>query len=108
MRPIPPRMREEMSNDPFMKVCCLSMLGNCEGVIEWHHEIQFAGRQLSEKWAILPVCHFHHDQARNSFIKERLQWIALNRATEDELKAVTKAINYIGLKERLNRIYGKI
>ncbi len=109
MRPIPIPLRNEMSGDPYYKSCCLGpYLGNCEGSIEWHHEITFAGRQLSAKWAILPVCHFHHEQARNTFIKERLQWIALNRATPEEIKSVSKVVNYTGILERLNRIFGKL
>lgn len=108
MRPIPQNLRKEMSNDPFYKQCCLGpYLGNCEGVIQWHHHLTFGGPQLSMKWAILPVCQFHHDQARNTFINERLLWIALNRASSEEIKAVSKAIPYQNRLEWLNKIYGK-
>lgn len=106
MRPIPQKLREQMANDPFMKVCCLNNYSNCDGHIEWHHNIIVAGRQLNADWAILPLCKYHHDDM-NSNIKERLNWIMLNRASEQQLGEISKAINYKGLRDRLNKIYGK-
>lgn len=103
MRPIPIAMREEIASDPFMKRCCL-WSGVCEGRIEWHHNLIFAGKQVNERWAILPLCTFHHD--RIAYNKGRVDHIMLNRATDDELKRYSKAIDYISLREQLNKQYG--
>ena len=116
MRPIPQKLRDEMVSDPFYQRCCLDTYnmhnhlkgvgGQCEGRIEWHHNLIVAGRQLNTHWAILPLCHLHHDKL-NSQTKEVLNWIMLNRATEQELSEVSKAVNYKGLRDRLNKVYGK-
>ena len=51
--PIPKAIREELSEDPFMKTCVLA--GECGGRIEWHHAFNYAGKRQNELWAILPV-----------------------------------------------------
>ena len=38
--------------------------------------------------------------------KEINVWIALNRATDEELKKYSKAIDYIRMREVLNKKYG--
>lgn len=102
MRPIPPKLREEMSEDPYYKSCCLQ--GACIGRVEWHHNLIYAGRQVNEKFCILPLCEYHH---RNIVkIKEVVDHRMLNRATDDELRKYSKAVDYIALRERLNKKYG--
>lgn len=109
MRTIPTKMREEMSNDPYYRVCSRLDL-NCDGRITFEHAVIFAGRQLNEKWAILPLCEFHHavnkHQDGGMLNKEINMWICLNRATEEELSKVSKAVNYKGMRDRLNKVYG--
>lgn len=106
MRPIPIKLRQEMSEDPFMHSCCLSKYGeDCSGKIEWHHNLQFAGRQQNVKFAILGLCKFHHDKI--AYFKEKVDWVMVNRASDDELRSYSKAIDYIALRERLNKKYGK-
>lgn len=109
MRPIPLKLREEMGNDPYYKICARSNDG-CDGRITFEHAVIFAGRQLNEKWSILPLCEFHHavnkHQDNGSLNKEINLWICLNRASEQELSQVSKAINYKGLRDRLNKVYG--
>ncbi len=105
MTPIPVKIREEMANDPFYKTCCLSHLGGCEGRIEWHHCLIYGGRQVQQKFAILPACHKHH--AEVSKYNDQFIHVALNRATDSELQSITKAINYFFERDRLNKIYGK-
>lgn len=107
MRKIPSELREDMANDPFYTKCALQgILGTCTGRIEWHHNLINAGRQVNEKWCILPLCHSHHEMARNKYVKEKLDWIMLNRADNSQLSPFCKAIDYISLKDRLNRIHG--
>lgn len=105
MRPIPPELKEEMSNDIYYKQCCLSSLGNCSNEIQWHHNLIFGGKQVNEKFCILPVCKYHHDIANNRYIRERLDHIMLQRATDEQLKPFCKAINWIERKKTLAKMY---
>lgn len=99
-----------MDADPYYERCSMEFRGDCDGRITWEHAIIFASKQLNEKWAIIPVCAYHHGvdefQDRGDVKKEMHVWIALNRATDDELIAISKAIDYLKLRERLNKIYG--
>lgn len=104
MRPIPDKLRKEMADDPFYKKCCL-LNTVCQGRIEWHHGIIYAGRQLNEKWAIIPLCHHHHEKVMYEEIKDKTYYIMLNRVSDDELRKYSKAIDYIRLKKILNEKY---
>lgn len=74
--------------------------------IEWHHNLIFAGRQVNEVFAILPICRWVHDQARNREFRDRLDWIMLNRASDEELTYFSKASDLIRKREVLNQKYG--
>lgn len=110
MRPIPLKTRKIISEDPFYSLCCRRDEGDCAGRITIEHAIVFAGRQLDHLFSLLPVCEFHHAvcqfQDNGNLNKEKHTWIALNRATDDELRSISKAIDYIALRERLNKKYG--
>jgi hypothetical protein len=99
MRPIPKKLRNEMNADPYYKVCCMNNR-DCEGRLEWHHTIIHSGRQLNEKWAIVPACKHHHDND-----EEQLQLLALNRATIEELSVISKAIRWVERREYLRAKY---
>ncbi len=108
MNNIPKKLNEQMNQDSYYKFCCLAD-ENCEGKIERHHALIFGGKQVQKKYCILPACEkFHHRYANRKDIKEKMDWIWLNRATEEELKEVSKAIDYKKVKERLNKIYENI
>jgi hypothetical protein len=84
MNNMPKKLRAELSNDPEYGVCM--RLGNdCAGRITWEHALTYAGKQIQARFAILPLCEYHHlgkglDKKWN---KER----AMSRATaEDKLK----------------------
>lgn len=74
------------------------------------HAIIFANRQVQELWAIIPLCAKGHAvdeyQDAGTLDKSRNIWVALNRATDEELQAVSKAIPWIRERDRLNTIYG--
>ncbi len=73
-------------------------------LIEWEHAIKFRGRELQKKWAIIPICyHVHRGDGLN---KEINVWIALNRATDEELKEISLSENMIEKRNRLNEKYG--
>lgn len=104
MNNIPPKLNKEMNDDPYYKRCCVT--GSTDGKIERHHNLIFAGRQVQEKWCILPILKSVHDKANNSLVKGHLDWIMLNRGTDEELKRYSKAVDLIAKRERLNKQYG--
>ena len=60
--PIPAALREDLSNDPYMKTCIIDNF-YCRGRIEWHHNFTWAGKRQNELWSILPLCTEHHAHA---------------------------------------------
>lgn len=110
MRKIPLNLLQAILADPYYKVCVRHKERRCRGRITLEHAIIYAGTQLNEKWAILPVCAYHHAvdefQDRGDLDKEYHHWVALNRATPDELLRISKAINYKNKLNFLNSIYG--
>lgn len=113
-KPIPPKMREEMDRDPAMHICMRNELLHdhvCQAnpvtdrMIEWEHAMYFAGSKINEKWAIIAICWLVHEGGKMN--KEINRWIALNRATDDELRAKSKTTPYLNMREHLNKIYGE-
>ncbi len=87
MRPISPKLRRQIAEDPYMKVCARSDY-DCKGRITWEHAFIYAGRQINEAWAIIPLCEYHH--LGKGLNKKINQEIALNRATEQDLNKYPK------------------
>ncbi len=85
MRKIPQQLKDELASDPFMEKCCLYLLGGCNGRIEWHHNLIYAGKQQNKRWCILPLCHEHHLKADRTDIKKQLNKIMIERATPEDL-----------------------
>lgn len=81
--PIPAKMRAEMDADPYYHKCVRRHEGGCEGRITWEHAWIYAGRKINEKWAIIPLCEYHH--LRAGLYKALNQLIALRRATPEDL-----------------------
>jgi hypothetical protein len=110
---IPKKVKEDCMNDPRYKRCALFGLHGhvCAGRITWEHALIYAGKQIQEKWAIVPLCERAH--AVNSFqdagtMKKELNvWLALNQATESDFERFPRAFpSYHEQKIRLNRKYG--
>lgn len=94
------------------QVCARRMIdGGCDGRLTYDHSLIFGGRQIDEAWAIVILCEKHHAvnkyQDGGDLNKEKNVWIALNQATDEELKQYSKAIDYIALRKRLNGKYGE-
>lgn len=112
MRPIPPQLRKEMDADAYYHQCARhEALRDHEcrpdpltgKLIEWEHAIIFAGRQLNEKWAIVPICWLVH---RGGYmVKEINEWLALRRAPKGRLKELSKAVDYEQKLRYLNQKY---
>lgn len=105
MRKIPEKQIIQMANDPFYKKCCIAD-ETCSGRLEYHHNLIYAGRQVNEPFCILPLCHFHHEHEKDTETGEHLDYIMLCRATDDDLRRFSKAVDYLALRYRLGRIYG--
>ena len=105
MKKIPPKLVKEIQNDSYYDKCCISGRHKKDVKIDWHHNLIYAGSQVNEKWCILPLARDVHNAITN--YKEKCDWIMLNRATDEELKRYSKAVNYLDLREKLNKKYGK-
>lgn len=105
MRKIPTKLRQEMAEDSYYKKCCIT--GSITN-IQWHHNLIYAGRQVNEKWCILPLSKEMHDMVHLPYNKSRCDWIMLNRATDEELKKYSKVVDLLKRKEYLNKVYGKM
>ena len=83
MRPIPPKLRERMAADPYYKGCARADF-ECRGRITWEHAFTYAGKQINEFWAIIPLCEYHHlGEGLNKAVN---QIIAARRATKEDRK----------------------
>lgn len=106
-------LREGMSFDPEYTRCALQGLqfGTCEGRVTREHALIFAGKKIQERWAIIPCCAAHHgvdfyQDAPTEAPKEVRVWVALNRATDEELFSVSRVVNYLRERDRLNAKFG--
>jgi hypothetical protein len=119
---IPLKQREEMEKDPFYSTC--AMYGQfdhqCDGRITWEHAIRVAGKNCQAKWSIVPLCAKAHAvdqfQDNHEMIKERNEWIALSRASnqdildlfgEKEISKLGKSIFLFRQRDYLLKKYGK-
>jgi len=112
MRKIPKKLVLEMQNDDYYKCCARHAEGTCKGRVTWEHALVYGSQQVTEKWAIIPLCEYHHAvniyQDCGDLDKEKNVWIALNRATNEELAKYSKVINYQELRDRLNTTHSEI
>lgn len=112
MTPIPKELRARLEQDPEYKLCARYGWHDhkCDGRITFEHVLIFRGTQLQERWAIIPLCAKAHavdyHQDGKDLKKEINLWIALNRASDSELAAVSKAIPYLHRRQYLNQKYG--
>lgn len=96
------KLREEMASDSYYSRCA-RFDADCRGRITWEHALIYAGRQVNEKFAIIPLCVYHHLGA--GLVKKENQRIALERATDDDLKKYPRLRQ---LKEYLTSSYREI
>jgi hypothetical protein len=108
MRPIPEKLKKEMNSDPFYKKCIRHKEQTCGGRITFEHALIYAGKQINEKFAILPVCEKHHGvnryQDRGDLDKRYHEWVALNRMSPEDEKKYPRR-NWQQEKIKLNKIY---
>ena len=108
MRHISKSVKDSLLNEP--EVCNRSKDGGCAGRLTWEHTLIYGGRQIDEAWSIIKLCARHHEvdefQDNGDLQKDKNVWIALNKATDEELLKYSKVISYIKMRERLNEKYG--
>lgn len=103
MRPIPPKIRKALANDPDMKRCIIC--GESKH-IEWHHPLVYAGKQVNELWSFVALCTYHHRGAGfTQEVREKCQLVVLLKANDFDLKKYPKS-NWEQLKNYLKNKYG--
>lgn len=111
MNNMPLKLRKKLANDPFYDKC--SRRGReCSGRITFEHALYYAGSQIQEEWAIIPLCWYHH--LGEGLVKDFNEWVALNRlfSNEEWLKEAKKKYSkaILNWKQRvlfLNKKYGR-
>lgn len=73
---MPQKLRDDLACDANYRGCCAKDK-NCSGRITWEHALYYAGKQIQEKWAIIPLCWYHH--LGEGLVKDFNEWVALNR-----------------------------
>lgn len=93
---IPPAIREQLAEDPFMKTCIIKSGGH-EGRIEWNHAFTYAGRRRNELYFLLPMCSLHHRQesAWRETIAEYIRFRIKHFHAEDDFRAKYPKSNLI-------------
>ena len=101
MNNLPAKLRRELSEDPYYQKCCITGLTNVK--IDWHHNFIYQGRQLQEKWCILPLAEYIHKEIDK--YKEKCDWIMLNRTDEGTLKKYSRGRDLLTYRKCLNGKY---
>lgn len=118
MTTIPKKQRAEMEQDPFYHTCARNEAlhdHECQGdpirgaygrMIEWEHALISKGRKVQKRFAIVPICWWSHRGP--GLNKEINVWIALNRASDDELLELSRlgGRDYFRYRHYLNGKFG--
>lgn len=87
---IPKKLLNEILQDEYYETCARADECDCKGRITFEHALIYAGRQIQEKWAILPICAYHHavDQYQDcgKMDKNKHEWLAISRMTEEDMQ----------------------
>lgn len=105
MRGITEETRRKIKNAK----CARADEGGCAGGLTIEHPLLFGGKQIKEPWAEIILCERHHSsgrwQDRGLLDKQLNVMIALNQATEEELRQYSKVVDLIELRNKLRREY---
>lgn len=100
MRPIPPKLRRQLSEDSFMKRCVYC--GSPKD-IEWEHSWIYAGRQINEWWAIVPLCRDHHrGKYASAKVKRYGKWHSIMRGLKEAVQKYPR-MNWHQIKKTLDK-----
>lgn len=70
MRKISDETKAILKRDVYMKRCCLCG----REPVEWHHNIEYQGRQSDNPKSIMPLCEAHHKMISDPLIREEVDW----------------------------------
>lgn len=107
MQPIPMKLRRKLSDNPFMRKCCWC---GVESGIEWNHALIYSGRQISEEYAIIPLCrkcHRGYSGTIKAEIKEYCEMLAIVRGLQDLIIKYPK-FNWLQRKDYLTKKFIKV
>jgi hypothetical protein len=113
MRKISTKVAAQINADQGYKVCMLKAHAGhvCGGRLTREHALIYANKQVDAKFAIISCCARGQEvdqyQDAHTMDKNLNVWVALNRATDEELHGISKVINYFRLRDQLNQIYGE-
>lgn len=89
---IPPELKQQLAQDPWYEKCAVTGYSPAQ----WHHCFMFAGKSIQEAWNIVPLKKEIHDKCTqhkpqyDRETAERVELIALERATDEELARYSK------------------
>lgn len=112
MNNIPTQLKKDLVSDSQYRFCMRhGHQGHvCDGRITFEHALIFAGKQVQAKFAILSICEYGHGvnmyQDGGDLNKELHVWIALNRASDEDIQSINKCEDYFRTRDRLNDKYG--
>lgn len=113
MRPIPEKHKIIIDSDPYFERCCLTGYHKSQVKIDIHHAWDYAGRQINELWAYMPIWNRKHNYNgdpdavhRSQETKEYVQYLSLLRATPEDLAKYPKK-NWQQIRIYLEKKYGK-
>ncbi len=130
MTPIPKKLKTEIFADPFYARCALSgrmieksfpvqgsmrhekqmVLHLCDGRMTIEHALINGGNQVQKKFALVPLCAKAHSvdefQDGGDLDKNANVWVALNRATDEEIRELSKVVDHFRIRTNLNNKYG--
>ena len=94
-----------MSEDPFYEKCVYTGTKQKFGEkrVSWEHCWNYAGKQIQEKWAIVPL-RLDLNVNMTGEVKDYCRWVSLNRATDEELAKYPKK-DWKTIKHYLNKKY---
>lgn len=100
---------ERKINNPALFICEYWKDNECRGRVTVDHPLEYSGKQIKEPWSEIFVCEYHHSvgkyQDSGGLNKERNQWVALNKATVEQLKEYSKVVDLVALRANLNEKY---
>ena len=108
---IPSPLLREILADKYYEQCVRHKEKKCQGRVTFEHAWIYAGKQIQEKWAIIPLCAYHHGvnefQDRGNLEKEIGQYHSIRRATGEDF-ALYPRKDWYQIRDYLTEKYGKV
>lgn len=102
------KLLQEILSDKYYKTCIHKQKETgveCSGRITLEHAWIYSGKQIQEKWAIVPCCWYHH--LGKGLEKNYNRYTALKRANLSELAKRYPKKNWRQEIIYLESVYGK-